>query len=168
MPSKTFVGTLYKRVWKNTRSGKERGRVLKLNASEELFQPKQRASTAGSILLEAMLAFVVLGMVLTATYSLSVRSMKQQIQARQDYDLTAMAQAILDEYVITYATMPKVGTYKDTWDWRITEASQEVLEPTDYDYYFQFVRITVIVKKKVSNEKSLALSTVVARRGPGI
>lgn len=127
-----------------------------------------RSHSAGFTLLEAMLAFAMLGMVLAATYSLSVRSMRQQIEVRQDYELTAMARAILDEYVLTYPTMPTSGTYKDVWDWQITEAPQDVLEPTDYDYYFEFVRITALVEKKRSDSAPIELSTVVARRAPGI
>ncbi len=127
-----------------------------------------RSRTGGFTLLEVMLAFAMLGMVLAATYSLSVRSMRQQIEARQDYELTAMARALLDEYVLTYPAMPTSGTYKDTWDWRITEAPQDVLEPTDYDYYFEFVRITALVKKKMSDSAPIELSTAVARRAPGI
>ena len=115
-----------------------------------------------------MLAFAMLGMVLAVTYSLSVRSMRQQIEVREEYELTAMARALLDEYVLTYPAMPTSGIYKDAWVWRITEAPQDVLEPTDYDYYFEFVRITALVKKKTSNSVPLELSTVVARRAPGI
>jgi len=133
-----------------------------------LSNPLPRSRSAGFTLLEAMLAFAMLGMVLTATYSLSIRSMRQQIEARQDYELTAMARALLDEYVLTYPVMPTSGTYKDVWDWRIIEAPQDVLEPTDYDYYFEFVRITALVRKKTFDSAPIELSTVVARRAPGI
>ena len=115
-----------------------------------------------------MLAFAIIGMVLATNYSLSVRSMRQQIEARQDYELTAMARTVLVEYVLTYPAMPKSGTYKDTWVWQIKEAPQDVLEPTDHDFYFKFVRITALVKKKTSNSEPHELSTVVARRAPKI
>ena len=128
----------------------------------------QRSRTAGFTLLEAMLAFAMLGMVLAATYNLSVRAMRHQIEAGEDYELTAMARALLDEYVLTYPAMPTSGTYKDVWEWWIAEAQQPVLDATEYDHYFEFVRITALVKKKSSTSAPLELSTVVARRAPGI
>ena len=127
-----------------------------------------RAPICGFTLLEAMLAFAVLGMVLATTYTISVRSIRQQMEARQDYDLTIMARAILDEYVQTYPQMQKSGTYKNTWDWQISEEPQEVLVRTDYDYYYRFIRITVRVEKKETGGKAYSLFTVIARRAPGI
>lgn len=115
-----------------------------------------------------MLAFAMLGVVLVTTYSLSVRSIRQQIEARQGYELIEMARAVLDEYVLTYPEMRTSGSYKDTWDWQITEERQEALESTDYDYYFEFVRITAFVKRKASKNEPVELSTIVARRAPGI
>ena len=128
----------------------------------------RRTPTRGFTLLESMLAFAVLGMVLAATYSLSVRSMVQQTKARQGYELTTMARAILDEYVLTYPKMSTSGTYKNTWEWHITEELQEVLEPTKYDHYFRFVKITAWVQKKITGEVTYELFTVIARRAPGV
>jgi type II secretory pathway pseudopilin PulG len=115
-----------------------------------------------------MLAFGLLGMVLAATYTLSVRSMRHQIEAKQNYELTSMARALLDEHVLTYPAMASSGTYKNTWDWQIKETPQAVLEPTQYDSYFRFVRITAKVKIGAANSEAFELFTVVARRGSGI
>jgi len=132
------------------------------------FERPSHSRAAGFTLLEAMLAFTMLGMVLATTYSLSVRSMRQQIDARQQYELTAMAHAVLTEYILTYPAMPTSGTYKNMWDWKITETPQGVLEPTDFDHYFEFVRVTAYVTEKASQVNPFELSTVMARRAPGI
>ena len=127
-----------------------------------------RAPAHGFTLLEAILAFAVLGMVLAATYSLSVQYMRQQIEAQQDYELTTMARALLDEYTLTYPMMPTSGTYKNAWEWQITEASQEGLASTNFDHHFRFVRITARVKKKETDGTPYELFTVIARRALGV
>lgn len=107
-------------------------------------------------------------MVLATTYRLSISNVRQQVETKQEYQLAKMARALLDEYVVTYPTMSKTGIYKNMWSWRISETPQEVLEPTDYDHYFSFVRITVEVTPQEGTGQPLSLSTVVARRGPDI
>ncbi|WP_282092530.1 PulJ/GspJ family protein [Epibacterium ulvae] len=127
-----------------------------------------RSSNAGLTLLEVMLAFAIMGMVLATSYSLSIRLMSQQISTQEEYELSVVARAVLEEYILTYPKMPMFGSYENTWDWRIEEKPQEVLEPTDYDYYFEFIHITAQIRKRNSNTRNLGLSTVVARRAPDI
>ena len=116
------------------------------------FDLRQRTQSRGFTLLEAMVAMALLGIVLTTVYSVSANFTRRQADARNEYELTMMARALLDEYRITYPEMATSGVYKGTWEWWISEQPQAVLEPTPYDSHFQFVKISVKIKRKQSTQ----------------
>lgn len=126
-------------------------------------KPK-RSHRAGFTILEAMLAFAVLGIVLASVYTISIRSFRHQTDALSDYELSAMARAVLDEYVVTYPAMESSGTYEDRWSWIISEEPQPPLKPTSLDQHFSFVKITASVWVVETDNRPHELSTVVARR----
>lgn len=126
-----------------------------------------RGKTRGFSLLEAVLSFAVLGIVLGATYTLSTRSMRHQINAQKDYEQTIMARALLDEYVLTYPAMPNSGVYKNVWQWRIVESPYRPSVPTSQDVFFEYVTVTARTSRIDAPSRSVELSTVVARRAPG-
>ena len=113
-----------------------------------------------------MVAFGILGMMLAAAYTTSVRSLRAQNSAIQQHQMTTMARAILDEYIVTYPSMASQGTYKGVWKWSVEEQAATVLETTQYDRFFQFVRVTATVANATSETEPVSLSTVVARRAP--
>lgn len=115
-------------------------------------------------MLEAMLAFVVAAMILSATYALVAQSLTAERKARLRHDMTALARALLDEYTITYPRMATLGRYRDSWDWTITEADVSGLRPTAMDRYFTFVEVTAQVELVDGSANPVTLSTVVARR----
>ena len=125
----------------------------------------RRVRVQGFTLLETMIAMACLGIVLGSIYSLSTNLTRKQLEAKTEYELTMMARALLDEYVVTFPLMPTSGVYKDTWDWVIVENPQDVLEPTMHDHHFDFVAVSVHVKRRGSNQEAQEYYTVVARRG---
>lgn len=123
-----------------------------------------RSAQSGLTMIEAMLAFVILVMVLVAAYGLIARNMTVQSSAKARYEMTAMARAVLDEYVVTYPRMEAEGTYGDFWQWSVTEELAPRLMDTDMDRYFRFLKITVTVSENDSDRPPVTLSTVLARR----
>lgn len=105
------------------------------------------------------------GLVIVTLYNTTSRLSRKQSDALRDYEQTLLARALLDEYRATYPLMPSYGTYKDTWDWQITEQPQNVLKPTRFDHHFELVLLTAVVSNLGSQKRSVAVNTVVARRG---
>ena len=128
-----------------------------------------RSRVLGFSLLETILAFSILVVVLISIYSVVFGGFKRQTLAETQYELTMMARAVLDEYVVTYPEMPREGIYKDMWVWTITEERVEGLRPTSMDAYFEFFEIKAQVGLADAPQGTMqTLSTIVARRGPGL
>jgi len=106
-----------------------------------------------------------LGMVLGMVYNVTTYLARKQMDAQAQYQLTMMARAILDEYTVTYPKMRSSGVYKGIWEWEVTEAPQDVLEPTQLDSYFSFVNVSVSLRDIESGRELREFYTVVARRG---
>lgn len=127
-------------------------------------KPRLRSKTSGFSLLEALIAMSLLSFVLGITYTVALRSIQQQNSARVNYELLAMARAVLDEYVATYPTTPMSGSYKGTWVWRITETKIDPVLESEFNRFYQFVDIEIEVSRDGLNETSQSLSQVVSRR----
>ena len=106
--------------------------------------------------------------VLVSVYSVSAGLMDRQAKAQRDLELAQVARALLDEYVVTFPQSDTSGTYKDTWDWLIRETPYVPEHKTEHDHLFRFVEVTAEVKRSGSTRAPYALSTIVARRAPGI
>lgn len=124
----------------------------------------KRRRNLGFSLLETMIAFAVLSMVLVAVFNVSSRLLGQQSDAKIDYENAAMAKFLLDEYVVTFPDFPASGTYKGKWHWRILETEEQVQQKTEFDHYFDFVRVTTEVTNNIDNKEPYRLFTVIARR----
>ena len=122
-----------------------------------------RSQKTGFSLLECMLAFAAAGIILSGVYTVAIRSSQQQIHAEQDYAAHAMARAILDEYTLTYPAMQRSGTYRSQWVWLINEESIKPIQPTEFDTYFNFVKVTATVNNDDTGSTA-QLKTIVARR----
>ena len=126
-----------------------------------------RSRVSGFTLFEAMVALAVLGLVMTASLKATAYMAARQAEAFQDHAMVSFARAILDEYIVTGELMKRSGTYKDTWQWQITETGFQPTVSTDYDQNFSFIEITVLVSKLDQPTRPAKLSTIVARRASG-
>ena len=105
----------------------------------------------------------VLAISLTGLLVVISRSVSGQFESIQDYEITAMARTVLEEYVVTYPAMAKEGTYRDRWSWTITERPAERIRPSPYDPNFDLVEVRVSVKA-LGRGDSVNLATVITRR----
>lgn len=129
------------------------------------FRNTKRDGRAGFTLLEALLAMTMLSIVLTGVFAFSIRNLRAQSEASNKLELAFFSEAILDEYLVTRPALPTSGTYKGVWTWEIVETPENVLEATDFDQYFRFVRITATVSRIEDPTTRYSLSTTEARRG---
>ena len=121
----------------------------------------------GFTTLEAMISVALLGMFLVTAYEISARITRHQADAVVGFQDIAMARAVLDEYSVTYPEMLPSGTYKDTWEWKITETPQPALEPSEYDDLFEFIRVTVEIRRRHSERDPVHYFKVVSKRRQG-
>jgi len=109
----------------------------------------------------------ILALVLGTTYSVTARALSQEVRAANEADLTIMAAAVLDEYVITYPAMGRAGVYKDRWTWSVSEVPHRPKLNTDFDDNFAFFEVTATVSATNAPNVTKSITTIVARRGPG-
>ncbi|WP_424831383.1 type IV pilus modification PilV family protein [Ruegeria sp.] len=128
----------------------------------------QRKCDRGFSLLEVMIAMACVGLLLTTIYNMSVSLTRKQAEAWMSYENTAMARALLDEFVTTYPQMPTSGNYKSKWDWRITEEMQPASETTEFDNNIELIRVTVEVRRVGAVQDPFYSSVVVSRRNGGL
>ena len=122
----------------------------------------KRSQTRGFILLDAMVAFAVLSILLVAVYTITTRSFSQQAEGYRIHEETLLARALLDEYVTTYPSMTRSGTYMRQWAWSVHEETEQALIPTETDHLFRFIRITVEVVPVGAQRDPTTLSQVIA------
>ncbi|MEP4035214.1 prepilin-type N-terminal cleavage/methylation domain-containing protein [Pseudophaeobacter sp.] len=127
--------------------------------------PKPSAPTAGMSLLEVMVAFALLSLVLVVVLNASSTLKLLQAKSIQKYEATAFARATLDEYIATYPSMHKTGSYKDSWEWTISESlhvQERLAVPTRH---FDLIEIEVSIRKFGNlGAREGTISTVIARR----
>ncbi|MEX0301155.1 MAG: prepilin-type N-terminal cleavage/methylation domain-containing protein [Leisingera sp.] len=128
------------------------------------FNSVLRHRERGFTLLETVLAFAVLGMVLSGLYTVSARSTRQLADARNTFLAGEFAQSMLEQYILTTPPPPSSGTYKRTWDWQISEQQVSGLQPTSLDKHFAFYEVSVVVTRHgLPDSPSAVLSRTVAR-----
>jgi len=128
---------------------------------------QKRNSRFGFTLLETMISLGVLGLVLAASYSIATRSMVAQSRTDTAHLEAAMARAILEEYIVTYPLLGQNGIYQNKWHWSVSEAVQPPITSTNFDRYFDLIKITATVVEQENRSPSYSLSTVVTRRAEG-
>ena len=116
---------------------------------------------------EVMVSVALLGLVLVTGYQITARIARHQADAVMDLEEIAMARAVLEEYTVTWPAMPRSGIYRDTWEWTITETLQPVLERSDYDELFEFIRVTVAIRRKNSDRDPVKYFMVMTKRREG-
>lgn len=122
-----------------------------------------RIGNRGFTILEAMVSFVLLGIFLSLVYSQWSRGIQQQAESKKRYELSAMGDAVLDEYITTYPHMAASGQYMNTWSWKVTETAEAALMATKQDTHFKFVRITVKIRQTGTTDEPFTAFTIVAR-----
>ena len=122
----------------------------------------RRNHKSGFTLLETVVAFGLVALVLGASYGVIARSLSSQREAIARYQDVLMARSILDEYLL--ADLKEVsGTYKNTWEWHITETDIQRSAKTPYDQAFAFVDIQIVVRR-IANGAEVQLSRALAKR----
>ncbi|WP_411053000.1 hypothetical protein [Tritonibacter sp. SIMBA_163] len=111
-----------------------------------------------------MIAFAVLSMLLVGVYTIVTRSFSQQAGAYRTHEEMLLARALLEEYVTTYPSMTRSGTYKRQWAWSVREEAEQALMPTEADHLFRFIRVTVEVLPVDAQRAPTTLSQVIARK----
>lgn len=126
--------------------------------------PSKRHRNSGFTLLETLLALACAAIVLGAFYALTIQSSRSLQSAKQTYELSEVARAMLDEYIVTYPMMESKGNYGARWDWYVDERAYVPDHQTSQDHHFEFVEVTVTVSRKdLPNRYSL--SRAIALRG---
>ncbi|WP_082015894.1 type II secretion system protein [Leisingera sp. ANG-M7] len=127
--------------------------------------PLPRHWQRGFTLLETVLAFAVLGMVLSGLYTVSARSAGRLADARNTYLASEFARSMLDQYILATPPPSSSGTYRQTWDWEITEQRLGGLQPSSLDKHFAFYEVSVVVTRHgLSDTRPAVLSRTVARK----
>ncbi|MDA7425613.1 prepilin-type N-terminal cleavage/methylation domain-containing protein [Thalassococcus lentus] len=132
------------------------------------FDSQPRSNNRGFSLLETLLSMAAVSVVLVSVYSVSAGLIDRQAAAQRDLELAQVARALLDEYVVTFPLSDTAGTYKGTWDWFIREKPYVPDHKTEQDHLFRFVEVTAQVNRSGSTRAPYVLSTILARRAPGI
>lgn len=126
--------------------------------------PSKRHRNSGFTLLETLLALACAAIVFGAFYALTIQSSRSLQSAKHTYELSEVARAILDEYIVTYPRMETKGSYDARWDWYVEERAYVPDQQTSQDHHFEFVGITVTVSRKDSSNH-YSLSRAIALRG---
>ena len=128
------------------------------------FERSRRSKNQGVTLLETLLAFAALSTVLIGLYGTIIRINSAEQAARAQLETTEFARSVLEEYVITYPSLPKTGDYGRRWSWVITEAPYSGPAENPLPGIFDLIEITAKVENHTGNAPPVILRTSVVRR----
>ncbi len=131
-----------------------------------LYNADHRCETRGFTLLETILALALMGVVLSGVYALSARSTAQASQAKQSFLANEFARSLMDEYLLANSTLPETGTYKDTWNWKISERETLGIEETPVDGEFSFIEVSIEVSEHNNANFNAVVLTAITTRKP--
>lgn len=105
----------------------------------------RRSADAGFLLLEALLSVALVAAVIVAGLVAMSDSSGTEARRQNSMWLSEFARSKLEEYVLTYPLVDRVGTDGGNWHWRIveTEVKQESPGPFDNDIVLHSVAIEV-------------------------
>jgi hypothetical protein len=124
----------------------------------------RRNPTSGFVLLDALIAFALVALVLTAIYlALPTTSIRQADRLHRLHG-TEFAVSLLEEYRVTFPLMPTEGRDPSGWSWAVTEREVSPDPPGSMDALLSYHEVTVTVWHETWPERRQTMTTLVARR----
>lgn len=124
----------------------------------------RRNPTSGFVLLDALMAFALVALVLSAIYlALPANTIRQTERLSRLY-ATEFAVSVLEEYRATFPVMASEGLDPTGWAWAIAEREVEPDPPGSLSAQIKYYEVTVTVWQEDRPDARQSLTTIVARR----
>lgn len=124
---------------------------------------RRRNTSAGFVLLDALVAFAIAALALTAILAALPNTSVRHMERLDRHLATEFAFSMLEEYRVTFPVMPPEGEDPTGWSWSISEsAAQTEAQPTDN--LLQYVEVTVLAWHRDRPDVRSTLQAIIARR----
>jgi type II secretory pathway pseudopilin PulG len=124
----------------------------------------RRNPTRGFVLLDALVAFALVALVLTAVYLALPTTATRGAERLNRLQATEFAVSILEEYRMTFPLMPAEGEDRSGWSWTLTEREVSPEPPGSMDALLSYHEVTATVWHVTRPTNRQTLTTLIARR----
>jgi hypothetical protein len=124
----------------------------------------KRNPSGGFVLLDALVAFALVALVLTAVYLVLPATASRQIERLNRLHRTEFAVSILEEHRVTFPVMASQGRDPSGWTWSIVEREVEPDPLGAMAPLISYHEVTVTVWHEGRPDDRQSHTTVVARR----
>lgn len=124
---------------------------------------RRRSSSAGFVLMDALVAFAIAALALTLIVAALPNSAVRQGERLLRYQAMEFAFSILEEYRVTFPEMPLKGETAQGWAWTVTEVDQPTNRETGTPL-IKYVDVTVTAWRKGQPDLRATLQATIARR----
>lgn len=124
----------------------------------------RRNPTSGFVFLDALMAFALVALVLSAIYlALPATSIGQTERLNRLY-ATEFAVSVLEEYRATFPVMASEGRDPTGWAWAITEREVEPDPPGNLAAQIMYFEVTATIWHEDRPDARQSFTTILARR----
>lgn len=124
----------------------------------------KRNPISGFVLIDAMIAFALVAVVLSAVYLVLPATASRQIERLNRLYATEFAVSVLEEYRMTFPGMSTEGQEPSGWTWAITEQKVDPDPPGSMTALISYHEVTVTVWHEDRPDSRHLITTIVARR----
>lgn len=124
----------------------------------------RRNPTNGFVLLDALIAFALAALVLSAILIALPATTRHQTERLNRLYATEFAVSVLEEYRATSPIMAMEGSDPTGWAWNITEREMDLNAPGNLTLQISYFEVIITVWHKARPDVRLSHTTVVARR----
>lgn len=125
---------------------------------------KRRNPDSGFVLLDALIAFALVAIVLSAIYLALPATATRQTERLHRFYATEFALSVLEDHRATFPAMASEGRDQTGWIWALTERVVEPDPPGSLAAQISYHEVTVTVWHEDRPDTRQTLTTLVARR----